>query len=89
MRVRPPALGLGSLVLGDLLAVRNIDVRHHAGFRRGWTTIGVVATTTSPRPGHGVGLMPILCVPNEYATVRVQSNDHVGLTVEAMGSSAR
>ena len=81
-----PALGLGGLVLGDLLAVRNIDVRHNAGFRRGWTTVGVVVTTTSPRPGHGVGLMPILCVPEEASTVRVRPDDHVGLTLDVLGS---
>jgi hypothetical protein len=81
------SLGLAGLVLGDLLAVRDLDVRHNAGYRRGWTTVGVVVTTTSPRPGHGVGLMPILCVPDQYVSVQVQADTHVGVTAELLTSA--
>ncbi|HEY2674856.1 MAG TPA: DUF4438 domain-containing protein [Rugosimonospora sp.] len=80
------ALGLAGLLLGDLLAVRDLDVRHNAGYRRGWTTIGVVVTTTSPRPGHGVGLMPILCVPAGHASLRVEPDAHTGVTAALLGS---
>lgn len=51
------------LHLGDLVAVADLDARHNVGFRRGWCTVGVVTTGLSPRPGHGVGLTPILSGP--------------------------
>lgn len=73
-------VGLEHLSIGDLVAVRDLDVRHNTGFRRGWVTVGVVTTTTSPRPGHGVGLMPLLCVPEGVLTLDVQPADHVGVT---------
>lgn len=78
--------GLGALAIGDLVAVRNLDVRHNAGYRSGWLTIGVALTTTSPRPGHGVGLMPILCLPETAAQVEVRAEDHVGVTADILAS---
>lgn len=74
------ALGLAKLAIGDLLAVQDLDVRHNAGFRRGWLTLGVAVTTGSPRPGHGVGVMPILCGPATAFEVDVRADDHVGIT---------
>lgn len=78
------ALGLARLALGDLLAVRNLDVRHNVGYRRGWTTVGVVVTTVSPRPGHGAGLMPFLCVPDALIDVSADPDSHVGVTTELL-----
>ena len=75
---------LSKLALGDLLAVDNLDVRHNAGYRRGWTTVGVVVTTTSPRPGHGVSLMPILCGPPGSVSLDVDAETHTGVTAEAL-----
>ncbi len=74
------ALGLAKLAIGDLLAIQDLDVRHNAGFRRGWLTLGVAVTTDSPRPGHGVGVMPILCGPASAFEVDVRADDHVGVT---------
>ena len=53
-----------TLLLGDLVAVTDLDVRHNAGHRRGWTTVGVIVHGGSPLPGHGPGLMPVLCGPS-------------------------
>jgi hypothetical protein len=78
-----PALGLTGLVLGDLLAVDDLDVRHNAGYRRGYRTIGIVVHGGSPQPGHGPGLMPILCGPAEAFDVRVDAG-HRGLTEAAL-----
>jgi hypothetical protein len=78
-----PALGLTGLALGDLLAVDDLDVRHNAGYRRGYRTIGIVVHGGSPRPGHGPGLMPILCGPAEAFDVRVDAG-HRGLTEAAL-----
>lgn len=80
----PADLGLARLALGDLLAVRNLDVRHNVGYRRGWTTVGVVVTTVSPRPGHGAGLVPLLCVPETMIDVVTDPESHVGVTVELL-----
>lgn len=82
------ALGLSGLRLGDLVGVQDLDVRHNTGFRRGWVTVGVVVTTTSPRPGHGVGLMPILCLPQEVVTLDVQPEHHIGVTTELLTAAA-
>lgn len=76
--------GFPGLVLGDLLAVHDLDVRHNAGYRRGWTTVGVVVTTTSPRPGHGVGLMPILCGPPGSVDLDVDPGSHIGVTAATL-----
>lgn len=77
--------GVGTLLLGDLFAIRDLDVRHNAGFRRGWTTVGVVLTTGSPRPGHGVSLMPILCGPPGSIMLAIAPQTHVGVTAETLG----
>lgn len=80
------AVGLEHLSIGDLVAVGDLDVRHNTGFRRGWVTVGVVTTTTSPRPGHGAGLMPVLCVPDEVLTLDVQPVDHLGVTADLLAA---
>jgi hypothetical protein len=77
-------LGLAALSVGDFLLVRNLDVRHNAGYRRGWSTVGVLVTTTSPRPGHGAGLMPVLCLPEERIDVTVDPVGHSGVTRELL-----
>ena len=83
-----PAWRLEHLSIGDLIAVQDLDVRHNAGYRAGWSTVGVVLTTTSPRPGHGPAVMPILCLPSERLTCRIQSADHVGVTATMLGVTA-
>ena len=78
-----PALGLAGLVLGDLVAVSDLDVRHNAGHRRGWCTVGVVVHGGSPQPGHGPGLMPMLCGPADALVARAD-REHRGLTEAAL-----
>lgn len=82
------ALGLAGLSIGDLVCVQDLDVRHNAGFRRGFITVGVVVTTASPRPGHGPGLMPILSAPADVLVVDVRPADHVGVTTELLTGMA-
>jgi hypothetical protein len=74
-----PGLGLAGLALGDLVAVDDLDVRHNAGYRRGYCTVGLIVHAASPQPGHGPGLMPILCGPAEAFAVDVDPG-HRGLT---------
>jgi hypothetical protein len=78
-----PSLGLAGLRLGDLVAVDDLDVRHNAGYRRGYRTVGIVVHGGSPQPGHGPGLMPILCGTAGKLAVRVDA-DHRGLTEDAL-----
>lgn len=73
------AHGLEGLRLGDLVAVDDLDVRHNAGYRRGWRTVGVIVHGASPQPGHGPGLMPILCGPRESLSVDIQADQHRGI----------
>ncbi len=44
-------------------------------------TVGVVVTTTGPRPGHGVGMMPILSAPRATVELDVRPDDHVGVNL--------
>jgi hypothetical protein len=74
--------GLDGLRLGDLVAVTDLDVRHNAGYRAGWTTIGIVVHGASPLPGHGPGVMPILCGPREVVG---HVPGHDGLTLDRLG----
>lgn len=82
-------LGLEHLALGDLVAVDDLDVRHNVGYRSGWVTVGVAVTTTSPRPGHGVGLMPVLSVPQTVLELDVRPDDHVGVTSGLLAGPVR
>lgn len=74
-----------TLVLGDLVCIDDLDVRHNAGYRRGWCTIGVVVHGGSPQPGHGPGVMPILCGPGDRFDVHCQPTDHIGVTAADLG----
>lgn len=75
-------VGLADLRLGDLVAVDDLDVRHNAGYRRGYVTVGIVVHGGSPQPGHGPGLMPILCGPE--ASFGIDTMDHQGLSEAAL-----
>ncbi|HEY3753863.1 MAG TPA: DUF4438 domain-containing protein [Pseudonocardiaceae bacterium] len=77
------AVGLVDLVLGDLVAVDDLDVRHNAGYRSGYLTVGIIVHGGSPQPGHGPGLMPILCGPADAFDIRVDAA-HQGLTEAAL-----
>jgi hypothetical protein len=79
-----PALGLARLALGDLVAVADLDVRHNAGYRRGYLTVGIVVHGGSPQPGHGPGLMPLLCGPAAAFALAVDEAGHPGLNEAAL-----
>ena len=74
----PP--GAGGLLLGDLVAVTGLDVRHNMGYRKEWLTVGVVVHGTSPLPGHGPGITPILTGPLAALTAVADVTGHRGLT---------
>lgn len=77
------SVGLADTRLGDLVAVDDLDVRHNAGYRRGYRTVGIIVHGASPQPGHGPGLMPILCGPSDALTAQVDAR-HRPLTEEAL-----
>jgi Domain of unknown function (DUF4438) len=79
-----PALGLSQLALGDLVAVDDLDVRYNAGYRRGYRTVGIIVHGGSPMPGHGPGLMPLLCGPATAFDLAVDGDAHRGLTEAAL-----
>lgn len=78
------SLGLDGLRLGDLVAMHNLDVRHNAGYRRDYTTVGLVVHGSSPQPGHGPGVMPLLCGPSLLFEVSIDSDAHSGVTGEQL-----
>jgi hypothetical protein len=73
---RPPP----GLLLGDLVAVTGLDARHNMGYRRGWLTVGVVVHGSSPLPGHGPGITPILTGPLTAISAVADVTGHHGLT---------
>ena len=80
---RPP--GSDVLLLGDLVAVTGLDARHNMGYRKGWLTIGVVVHGTSPLPGHGPGITPILTAPLAVLSAVADVTGHRGLTESGLG----
>lgn len=84
----PSGPELESLRLGDLVAVTDLDVRHDMGFRRGWMTIGVVVHGTSPMPGHGPGITPVLTGPAAAFDAEVVTDRPAALAaaLESVGS---
>ena len=77
--------GADVLLLGDLAAVSDLDARHNMGYRRDWLTVGVVVHGSSPLPGHGPGLTPILTGPGSALAAAADINGHIGLTESALG----
>jgi uncharacterized protein DUF4438 len=75
----PPA-GADGLLLGDLVAVTGLDARHNMGYRKGWLTVGVVVHGTSPLPGHGPGITPIVTGPATALSAVADVTGHRGLT---------
>jgi hypothetical protein len=68
------------VLLGDLVAVSDLDARFNLGYRRGWLTIGVIVHGASPLPGHGPGLTPILTGPAGVLRAAQDRAGHAGLT---------
>jgi hypothetical protein len=71
---------LPDVLLGDLIAVTDIDARYNMGYRRDWLTVGVVVHGASPLPGHGPGITPILSGPAGVLQPSPDPAGHVGLT---------
>jgi hypothetical protein len=68
------------LLLGDLVAIADIDARFNMGYRRGWITVGLLVHGGSPLPGHGPGLTPILTGPAAALRAEPDEAGHSGLT---------
>jgi Domain of unknown function (DUF4438) len=72
------------VLLGDLIAVTDIDARYNMGYRRGWLTVGVMVHGASPLPGHGPGITPILTGPSDALQLHADAAGHIGLTAAAV-----
>ncbi|MEP7024296.1 MAG: DUF4438 domain-containing protein [Actinomycetota bacterium] len=84
LQLAPAGSSGPDVLLGDLLAVTDLDSRFNIGYRRGWVTVGVVVHGSSPLPGHGPGITPILTGPASALAVRPESAGHSGLTAAAL-----
>jgi hypothetical protein len=74
--------------LGDLVAIGDLDARTNAGYRRGWTSVGVVVHGASAQPGHGPGVTVIFSGPTERFSLRDEHDAHQGLSEERLLSLA-
>jgi len=79
LQLRPADLGEAALLLGDLIAVTDIDARYTMGYRRGWVTVGVVSHGASRLPGHGPGMTPLLTGPADVLRAHADAVGHGGL----------
>ncbi len=79
-----PAGAAGPLLLGDLVAILDIDARYNIGYRRGWVTIGVIVHGASPLPGHGPGMTAVLTGPASALRPRQDVAGHTGLTASML-----
>ncbi len=68
------------LRLGDLVAVDDLDARYNMGYRRDWVSIGIIGHGSSPLPGHGPGITPILTGPRTSLVALPDPAGHIGLT---------
>jgi hypothetical protein len=81
LQLPPPGPdGAGDLLLGDLVAVTDLDARWNMGYRRDWVTVGVAVHGGSPLPGHGPGITPVLTGPAGALRPQPDPAGHVGLT---------
>jgi hypothetical protein len=76
------------LLLGDLVAVSDLDARYNMGYRSGWLTVGLVVHGASPLPGHGPGITPILTGPASALLAEPDEAGHTGLTEAALQRSS-
>jgi hypothetical protein len=76
--------GGADLLLGDLVAVSDVDARYNMGYRSGWLTVGLVVHGASPLPGHGPGITPILTGPASALRAEPDEAGHTGLTEAAL-----
>jgi hypothetical protein len=74
------------VLLGDLVAVSDLDSRYNMGYRRDWLTVGLIVHGSSPQPGHGPGLTPILTGPAPILRLRPDQAGHAGLTAGVVQS---
>jgi Domain of unknown function (DUF4438) len=81
-------LGGADLLLGDLVAVSDLDARYNMGYRSGWLTVGLVVHGASPLPGHGPGITPILTGPASALLAEPDEAGHTGLTEAALQRSS-
>jgi hypothetical protein len=81
LRAGPGAAGL---LLGDLVAVSDLDARYNLGYRSGWLTVGLVVHGASPLPGHGPGITPVLTGPASALLAEPDEAGHTGLTEAAL-----
>jgi hypothetical protein len=59
------ALGLDTMRLGDLVAIRDVDHRFGRSFRRGWTAICLCIHGDSVMTGHGPGILTLITGPSD------------------------
>ncbi|HET9898072.1 MAG TPA: DUF4438 domain-containing protein [Streptosporangiaceae bacterium] len=72
------------LLLGDLVAINDIDARYNIGYRHGWVTIGVIVHGASPLPGHGPGMTAVLTGPASALRPVPDVARHTGLTASML-----
>lgn len=58
-------LGLDTMRLGDLVAIRDVDHRFGRSFRRGWTAICLCIHGDSVMTGHGPGILTLVTGPSD------------------------
>ena len=66
--------GLDTLRFGDLVAIRDADMRHGPSYRHGWLTVGIVVHGDSTVSGHGPGVTALLTGPRSaFRVIRDQN----------------
>jgi hypothetical protein len=58
-------LGLDTMRLGDLVAIRDVDHRFGRSYRRGWTAICLCIHGDSVMTGHGPGILTLITGPSD------------------------
>jgi hypothetical protein len=89
LQIGPSSTNAINLRLGDVVAIRDLDARYNAGYRRGWMSVGVVVHGGSPQPGHGPGVTIILSGSQELLGIREEGFEHRGMSEDQLFALAQ
>jgi hypothetical protein len=74
-------LGIDTMRLGDLIAIRDVDHRFGRSFRPGWVAICLCIHGDSVMTGHGPGILTLITGPAEKLGFTVEKGANIARTL--------
>lgn len=70
-------LGIDTMRLGDLIAIRDVDHRFGRSFRKGWVAICLCIHGDSVMTGHGPGILTLIAGPAEKLSFEIDRGANI------------